>query len=70
MFVPIDLLKPMLPRGCSGEAMHTQADSQLKVWGRGAARSEIPLRGLQDERSQRGQGRSDRGESFRHKPMH
>ena len=120
MFVPIDLLKPILPDliksgrragparpwlgvnadevqgrllvtrvspegpadragvqagdiilGVDGDAVHTQADFYRKVWSRGAAGSEIPLRVLQDNDVRDIKLRSiDRLDYFRRKPMY
>jgi len=54
-----------------GEAVHTQAEFYRKVWGRGSAGSEIPLRVLQDSDVQELKLRSiDRLDYFRQKPMY
>jgi S1-C subfamily serine protease len=54
-----------------GEAVHTQAEFYRKVWGRGAAGSEIPLRVLQDSDVHELNLRSiDRLDYFRQKPMY
>jgi len=56
--------------GVGGDAVHTQAEFYRKVWGRGAAGSEIPLRVLQDDAVHEVKVRSiDRGDYFRQKPM-
>jgi S1-C subfamily serine protease len=120
MFVPIDLLKPILPDlvksgrragparpwlgvnadevqgrllvtrvspegpadragvhagdiilAVGGEAVHTQAEFYRKIWGRGDAGSEIPLRVLQDSDVHELKLRSiDRLDYFRQKPMY
>jgi len=120
MFVPIDLLKPILPDlvksgrragpprpwlglsadevqgrllvtrvspegpadragvqagdiilGVGGDAVHTQAEFYRKVWSRGSAGSEIPLRVLQDSEVREIKLRSiDRLDYFRQKPMY
>jgi S1-C subfamily serine protease len=120
MFVPIDLLKPILPDllktgrragparpwlgvsadevqgrllvsrispdgpadraglhsgdiilAVGGEAVHTQAEFYRKVWGRGSAGSEIPLRVLQESEVRELKLRSiDRLDYFRQKPMY
>ncbi|HTP47178.1 MAG TPA: S1C family serine protease [Casimicrobiaceae bacterium] len=119
MFVPIDLLKPILPElvksgrrsgparpwlgvnadevqgrllvtrvspdgpadqaglhagdiilAVGSDTVHTQAEFYRKVWGRGNAGSEIPLRVLQDSNVRELKLRSiDRAEYFRKKPM-
>jgi len=54
-----------------GEAVHTQAEFYRKVWGRGSAGSEIPLRVLQDSDVRELKLRSiDRLDYFRQKPMY
>jgi len=120
MFVPIDLLKPVLPElvrsghrdgparpwlgvaadevqgrllvtrvspegpaelagvrvgdiilGVGGDAVHSQAEFYRKVWGRGGAGSEIPLRVLQDDAVHEVKVRSmDRGDYYRQKPTY
>jgi S1-C subfamily serine protease len=120
MFVPIDLLKPILPDlvksgrragparpwlgvnadeiqgrllvtrvspegpadragvhagdiilAVGGEAVHTQAEFYRKVWGRGNAGSDIPLRVLQDSDVRELKLHSiDRLDYFRQKPMY
>lgn len=53
------------------EAVHTQAEFYRKVWGRGSAGSEIPLRVLQDSDVRELTLRSiDRLDYFRQKPMY
>ena len=57
--------------GVGGDAVHSQAEFYHKVWGRGAAGSEITLRVLQDDAVREVNVRSlDRGDYFRHKPMY
>lgn len=54
-----------------GEAVHTQAEFYRKIWGRGDAGSEIPLRVLQDSDVHELKLRSiDRLDYFRQKPMY
>ena len=56
--------------GVGADAVHSQAEFYHKVWGRGAAGSEIPLRVLQDDAVHEVKVRSiDHGDYFRHKPM-
>ena len=54
-----------------GEAVHTQAEFYRKVWGRGNAGSDIPLRVLQDSDVRELKLHSiDRLDYFRQKPMY
>ena len=57
--------------GVGGDAVHTQAEFYRKVWSRGAAGSEIPLRVLQDSEVRDLKLRSiDRLDYFKQKPMY
>jgi serine protease Do len=57
--------------GIGADAVHSQAEFYRKLWGRGAAGSEIALRVLQDDAVREVKVRSiDRGDYFRQKPMY
>jgi S1-C subfamily serine protease len=57
--------------GVGGDAVHSQAEFYRKVWGHGAAGSEIPLRVLQDSDVREVKIRSiDRFDYFRQKPTY
>lgn len=57
--------------GVGRDTVHSQADFYRKVWGRGAAGSEIPLRVLQDDAVHEVKVRSiDRFDYFRQKPTY
>jgi S1-C subfamily serine protease len=57
--------------GVGSDAVHSQAEFYRKVWGRGAAGSEIPLRVLQDDDVHEVRIRSiDRFDYFRQKPTY
>jgi S1-C subfamily serine protease len=57
--------------GVGPDAVHTQAEFYRKVWSRGSAGSEIPLRVLQDSEVREIKLRSiDRLDYFRQKPMY
>lgn len=57
--------------GVGSDAVHSQAEFYRKVWGRGAAGSEIPLRVLQDNDVRDVRVRSiDRFDYFRQKPTY
>lgn len=57
--------------GVGGDTVHSQAEFYRKVWGRGAAGSEIPLRILQEDDVREVKVRSiDRVDYFRQKPMY
>lgn len=57
--------------GVGGDAVHSQAEFYRKVWGRGPAGSEIPLRVLQDDAVHEVKVQSiDRGDYFRQKPTY